>query len=342
MKDSTGCKRNTVPGPLRAFLHDPPRGSGGFRVSLGMKKNTSRHPKMLALARELDIPRTHARGILGELWEWSGDFALFGDIGKHGNDAIAAAVDWRGKADDLVAALVACGWIDEVDDDRRLVLHDWEDGCDQWVKKRLLRARDADAAANGGQRLPTADGGRPVKKGRGEKSKDKDKKGDAEMVEAIYAAYPKHVGKTAAIKAIRVAAGKAGVDALLERTKLYSGIVGGVIGTAGAKFVPHPATWFNQGRYDDDQDQWRQFAQDHAPPVVAKTVTFGAPAPDEAEWHASVFARSAKLTDQQIVDAHARMGPGFVQELETMGVSRMRRDVHRMNEILKALNGEAG
>ena len=99
--------------------------------------------------------------------------------------------------------------------------------------------------------------------------------------EDIYAAYPRKVGKQAAIKAIKkvIRAGKKNEDwmceqmgaididndrpmegptveaVLLERTKAYAAAVA-TWPAADKQFIPHPATWFNRGSYDDDPKEW--------------------------------------------------------------------------------------
>lgn len=79
--------------------------------------------------------------------------------------------------------------------------------------------------------------------------------------DAIYSLYPRKVGKVAAVKAIARAAERlAGKEPsalayLLERTRLYSTAVA-LWPKDERRFCPHPATWFNQGRYDDDTKEW--------------------------------------------------------------------------------------
>lgn len=74
---------------------------------------------------------------------------------------------------------------------------------------------------------------------------------------AIYEAYPRHVGKAAALVATQKALAKVqakGHDAawLLGRVQLFAA---SPAGKAGA-FTPHCATWMNQGRFDDDDSEW--------------------------------------------------------------------------------------
>jgi len=63
------------------------------------------------------------------------------------------------------------------------------------------------------------------------------------------------VGKQAAIKAIQKAAKSVGMDRLLQVTTLYA------VATArwpqeDKQYIPHPATWFNRGSYEDDPKEW--------------------------------------------------------------------------------------
>lgn len=86
---------------------------------------------------------------------------------------------------------------------------------------------------------------------------------DKATVDAIYALYPRKVGRLAAVKAI----GKAAMllrerepDALaylLERVRLYATAVA-MWPESERHYCPHAATWFNQGRYDDNPKEWER------------------------------------------------------------------------------------
>ena len=73
-------------------------------------------------------------------------------------------------------------------------------------------------------------------------------------VEAIYKAYPKHVGKGAAITAIERALRKIKAADLLKASEGYAKTVVGKKSTSDWKYIPHPATWFNQERWMDDME----------------------------------------------------------------------------------------
>lgn len=86
--------------------------------------------------------------------------------------------------------------------------------------------------------------------------------------EMVYAAYPRKVGRGAAIKAIQKAAKLIGPKAtsttrfcpyavLLERTQAFAKATASWP-EADRHFICHPATWFNQERYNDDPKEWER------------------------------------------------------------------------------------
>lgn len=79
--------------------------------------------------------------------------------------------------------------------------------------------------------------------------------------EDIYLAYPRHIGRGAAIKAIQKALKmpKFAPTYLLAKTQAYAAAVA-KWPKDERKFVPHPATWFNQERYLDDPAEWQRGA----------------------------------------------------------------------------------
>ena len=80
------------------------------------------------------------------------------------------------------------------------------------------------------------------------------KKITAAMCEEIYQAYPRHRGKDVALKSIAKVLKKKSFDELLSIVKVYAAQTTKQIadGKLEENFIPHPSTWFNQGRYDDD------------------------------------------------------------------------------------------
>lgn len=68
----------------------------------------------------------------------------------------------------------------------------------------------------------------------------------------IYNIYPKKVGRPYALKAIRRALKQFGFDHVVNRTKAYREAVQSI----NPQFIPYPATWFNQERFNDDPTTW--------------------------------------------------------------------------------------
>lgn len=75
---------------------------------------------------------------------------------------------------------------------------------------------------------------------------------EKELAEQIYQAYPRKVGKPNALKSILKQSGQYGFDKLLKASKTMASLWSGQDMT----FCPHPATWFNQERFNDDPSTW--------------------------------------------------------------------------------------
>jgi hypothetical protein len=113
---------------------------------------------------------------------------------------------------------------------------------------------------------PSPVGDRVDSKDSKSQSKAAEAKADTKAAESIYAAYPRKIAKRDAVKAIVAAMARVreyGVDDpaahLLDRVKRYAASVAGKTPPAGeTDYRPHPATWFNAGRYDDDPAEWNR------------------------------------------------------------------------------------
>lgn len=75
------------------------------------------------------------------------------------------------------------------------------------------------------------------------------------VAETIYETYPRKQGKQDALKAIKAALVDCSPERLLERTQAYAAATTNW-SEADRKFIPHPATWYNRGSYDDDPAEW--------------------------------------------------------------------------------------
>jgi hypothetical protein len=90
--------------------------------------------------------------------------------------------------------------------------------------------------------------------------------------EEIYAAYPRKIGQPVALRAIRRALSKRPYEFLLERTRLFAQTC-----NSPAEFIPHPTTWFNQARFNDEPATWRRtgFGNAKPPPPIVRPDNFG-------------------------------------------------------------------
>jgi hypothetical protein len=73
-------------------------------------------------------------------------------------------------------------------------------------------------------------------------------------VDAIYAAYPRRVAPGAAKKAIAKALAKVPFVVLMDAVCEYAKAMHG----RDPNFIPYPATWFNQGRWEDERTEWHR------------------------------------------------------------------------------------
>ncbi len=133
-----------------------------------MLRGTPEHPKTVALIRALGLSKPHVVGLLELLWHFTARYAPEGDIGRWPDAAIEGGCSWEGESGALIAALLACGWLDD-SKTHRLVVHDWHQHADRYVKRRLAahgRAPVGDQKAPGGR--PAGDQAAPEGRPKGD------------------------------------------------------------------------------------------------------------------------------------------------------------------------------
>ncbi len=278
-----------------------------------MKHNATQTVKFTRLVRWLrsrmpECPvayETLAVGLLERLWQFTMANAFRGDVGRYADDEIAEGVGWHGDATDLIAALKACGWLDE-SDAHRLVVHDWHEHAPKHVKANAARAggflserkepplRSLPQGSSSkepplrslppnvtkrnqternqtitpptpseAKPEPAPDGRSPA--ARCESNGKATKRAlDTPEFHEWYAAYPRRLAPKAAAKAYAGAVreliqrGRSPPEAhafLLDAAREFAR---SEAGRRESQFVPHPATWLNQERYDDDRSEWNR------------------------------------------------------------------------------------
>lgn len=90
-----------------------------------------------------------------------------------------------------------------------------------------------------------------------ETDKAEEKDTEADVAASIYALYPRKEGKQAALKAIRAALRVKPAADLTSAVTAYAAATA-VWQPLDRQFIPHPSTWFNEGRYDDDRATWQR------------------------------------------------------------------------------------
>jgi len=98
-----------------------------------MKQGVENTMKFKKLKRRLRLPYWQVVGLLESVWKLALTSAQAGDIGRYDNEDIAAAIEYEGDADELIAILVDCEWLD-ADPEFRLIVHDWSDHVPTYLK----------------------------------------------------------------------------------------------------------------------------------------------------------------------------------------------------------------
>ena len=73
----------------------------------------------------------------------------------------------------------------------------------------------------------------------------------------IYKIYPRRQGREKALPKIESAIKAKGFEYIQEATRAFALAVASWP-PGDEQFIPHPSTWFNQGRYDDDRITWKR------------------------------------------------------------------------------------
>ena len=182
-------------------------------------------PQVYAIAKKLDISPDHARGLLLRWW-----------------GGCEATIDLAMGVEGFASALRHAGWLVGVEEAAQA---NGEAPPAKPVRRRKAKPEPVEQPAAEPHREPEVVT---------EPKPAATTTSPAHQAEMIYEAYPRKVARPAAIQAIRRALQAKSFDWLLGQVERYAEAVEG----QSKKFVPHPATWFNQARYDDDPKEWAQ------------------------------------------------------------------------------------
>ena len=102
-----------------------------------------------------------------------------------------------------------------------------------------------------------------------------------EQAMKLYMAYPRHVARGVALRAIKKALLNEEFAFLMAAVTEYSGAREAhvALDADNKSYTPYPATWFNQERYHDDRDEWYppgpEIPTELAWEMVRKTIRLG-------------------------------------------------------------------
>ncbi len=131
--------------------------------------------------------------------------------------------------------------------------------------RRLRERRKTNVTRNGVTVRPNVTHSREQKAESRKEDADKAPVAPCDDAASIYALYPRKVGKQAALRAIRGAMKAKATPYLINRVSAYAEAVRRWP-AVDHQFIPHPSTWFNEGRYDDDPAEWSRNGNGATPP----------------------------------------------------------------------------
>lgn len=236
-------------------------------------------PEVIEMAADLGIDCFAVSGRLINLWGWFDSHTIDGKVSSRLRNAIDAHCAQEG----FVRALEVVGWMREKDG--MLCVVKFKERHGKSGKNRALAARRASRFRNANAVTKSAPEKRREEKSKEEASNDASPpksppKGDqyAKAFTDWWFVYPRKVGKEAASKAYAKAGKRlvkrgmereAAVAFLLDRCRAFSQSP-----IADGEFCPHASTWLNEGRYDDDPQEW-QGDRNGAPSPSRPLLEFG-------------------------------------------------------------------
>ena len=215
------------------------------------------HKKVFACADLLGISRVTMVGTLASIWLWALDNAQDGSLEGVSNRTIARICDWKeNKADLLVGALVETGWLDQ--NENGLEIHDWVDYAGKLMDRREkdrerkrnagVRKNSAGIPAEGMRNSCATVPNRTVPNRTVPKKECLQNDVCTDAFDLFWSAYPRKVNKQGAWKAFQKVT--VSVDVLLAALESHKKSSQWV--KDGGSFIPHPTTWLNQKRWEEE------------------------------------------------------------------------------------------
>ena len=215
----------------------------------------SAHPKTRKFAHVLCVSKACAIGHLHMFWWWALDYAQDGNLDTFDDLDIAIGAEWEGDSSEFVSAMVAVGFIDENTDGSRHI-HDWDDYAGKLIDRRKRNAERmkearAQEAAERAEHVQSTQHARVKLPNPTQPNHTQPNQLSTDRFDTWYTAYPNKVGRKRAEQAFaKIDWRKVDFDAVMAALENHK--QSDQWTKDGGKFIPHPATWLNGERWNDE------------------------------------------------------------------------------------------
>ena len=221
-----------------------------------MRADLFTHPKVVRISSALNADTLRTVGGLMSVWCLFDAHSEDGHLEGYGPDVLDAHLRWPGFS----AAMIAVGWLC-MDGESGLFLPDFDTHNGISAKRRAQEAdrkRSERSSKSRPQTVRDASAFDADKKRTREEKRREDIDtplppvgGEDDLFEDFWRAYPRKVGKDAARKAFtRRKVGKGVLAQMLEAIAAQRNSTQWL--RDGGQYIPHPATWLNDGRWQDE------------------------------------------------------------------------------------------
>jgi len=236
---------------------------------LKIEHTTPDKPEIVHMADILGVDQNAVVGACLRLWIWADQQTSTGNALSVTRKWLDRLMQVNGAAD----AMIDVGWLTGVDGDLTLTNYERHNGKPAKTRaqtaSRVKKSRSECNAPSVTQNtkpvtlplLSSKDSASSIKTASKQHQTGINPASTATDIEAIYWAYPKHVGKQPALKAIAKALDHIDYEGLLAAVTEYAAAVSG----SDKQYMPHPATWFNNHRWEDDRSEWKDEGRNGKP-----------------------------------------------------------------------------
>ena len=236
---------------------------------LKIEHTTPDKPEIVHMADILGVDQNAVVGACLRLWIWADQQTSTGNALSVTRKWLDRLMQVNGAAD----AMIDVGWLTGVDGNLTLTNYSRHNGKPAKTRaqtaSRVKKSRSECNAPSVTQNtkpvtlplLSSKDSASSIKTASKQHQTGINPASTATDIEAIYWAYPKHVGKQPALKAIAKALDHIDYEGLLAAVTEYAAAVSG----SDKQYMPHPATWFNNHRWEDDRSEWKDEGRNGKP-----------------------------------------------------------------------------